>query len=190
MILVTGGAGFIGSHVVDALLAAGEEPVVLDHLSAGDGTNLPRDVEVVEADIADPGVIDRISTLRPRAVVHAAAQVSVAASMEDPALDLAVNVGGRRTYSPGRGPLARSASCSSPRAVVSTVRQTGRTRAHCPNPRATTAHTSTWPSATWSWTASPTPSPGWPTSTVPGSGRTSKVGSWRSSRSGYAKVCR
>ena len=94
MILVTGGAGFIGSHVVDALLGAGEEPVVLDDFSTGDRTNLPADVEVVEADIADPGVVDRISTLSPRAVVHAAAQVSVAASMQDPALDLAVNVGG------------------------------------------------------------------------------------------------
>ena len=94
MILVTGGAGFIGSHVVDALLATGEEPVVLDDLSTGDRVNLPREVEVVEADIADPGVVDRISALRPRAVVHAAAQVSVAASMEDSALDLAVNVGG------------------------------------------------------------------------------------------------
>jgi UDP-glucose 4-epimerase len=94
MILVTGGAGFIGSHVVDALLAAGEEPVVLDDFSTGDGANLPGDVEVVEADIGDSGVIDRISALSPRAVVHAAAQVSVAASMEDSALDLAVNVGG------------------------------------------------------------------------------------------------
>lgn len=94
MILVTGGAGFIGSHVVDALLAAGERPVVLDDLSTGEAANLPRDVEVVEADIADPGVVERISGLGPRTVVHAAAQVSVAASMEDPALDLAVNVGG------------------------------------------------------------------------------------------------
>ncbi|HEX6711543.1 MAG TPA: NAD-dependent epimerase/dehydratase family protein [Rubrobacter sp.] len=94
MILVTGGAGFIGSHVVDALLAAGEEPVVLDDFSSGDRANLPGEVEVVEADVADPGVVARISTLRPRAVVHAAAQVSVAASMQDPALDLAVNVGG------------------------------------------------------------------------------------------------
>jgi UDP-glucose 4-epimerase len=79
---------------VDALLAAGEEPVVLDDFSTGDRANLPRDVEVVEADIADPGVVARISTLNLRAVVHAAAQVSVAASMQDPALDLAVNVGG------------------------------------------------------------------------------------------------
>lgn len=94
MILVTGGAGFIGSHVVDALLAVGEEPVVLDDFSTGDGANLPANVDVVEADIADPGVVARISTLRPRAVIHAAAQVSVAASMEDPARDLAVNVGG------------------------------------------------------------------------------------------------
>jgi UDP-glucose 4-epimerase len=74
---------------------------VLEDLSTGDGSNLPRDMEVIEADIADPGVVERISNLSLR-VVHAAAQVSVAASMKDPALDLAVNVGGRRTYSPGR----------------------------------------------------------------------------------------
>jgi UDP-glucose 4-epimerase len=94
LILVTGGAGFIGSHVVDALLATGEEPVVLDDLSTGDAASLPRDVEVVEADVADPGVVEKISNLRPRVVIHAAAQVSVASSMENPALDLAVNVGG------------------------------------------------------------------------------------------------
>ncbi|HET7273324.1 MAG TPA: NAD-dependent epimerase/dehydratase family protein [Rubrobacter sp.] len=94
MILVTGGVGFIGSHIVDALLAAGKEPVVLDDFSTSDRANLPAGVEVVEADVADPGVVATISSLRPRAVVHAAAQVSVAASMEDPAFDLAVNVGG------------------------------------------------------------------------------------------------
>lgn len=94
MILVTGGAGFVGSHVVDALLAAGEEPVVLDNFATGDRANLPEGVRVVEADIADPGVVRKMSELDLEAVVHAAAQVSVAASMGDPALDLAVNVGG------------------------------------------------------------------------------------------------
>lgn len=94
MILVTGGAGFIGSHVVDALLAAGEEPVVLDNFVGGDRGNLQAGVRVVEADVADPGVVDTISGLRPRAVIHAAAQVSVAASMASPAADLGANVVG------------------------------------------------------------------------------------------------
>ena len=57
MILVTGGAGFIGSHLVDALLAAGQEPVVLDNLASGDMANLPDGVKLVEMDIADAGVV-------------------------------------------------------------------------------------------------------------------------------------
>jgi UDP-glucose 4-epimerase len=93
-VLVTGGAGFIGSHVVDALLASGEEPVVLDNLASGDRKNLPGGVELVEMDVADAGVVEVIAGLRPEAVVHAAAQVSVAVSMRNPRLDLAVNVQG------------------------------------------------------------------------------------------------
>jgi UDP-glucose 4-epimerase len=95
LILVTGGAGFIGSHFVDALVSAGEEPVVLDNFASGDRANLPEGVRVVEADVADERTVDVISSLDGvRAVVHAAAQVSVAASMGDPTLDLAVNVVG------------------------------------------------------------------------------------------------
>lgn len=94
MILVTGGGGFIGSHVVDALISAGEEPVVLDNFASGDRANLPESVRVVEADIAEDRVVGVMAELGVRAVVHAAAQVSVAASMKDPALDLAVNVAG------------------------------------------------------------------------------------------------
>jgi UDP-glucose 4-epimerase len=94
MILITGGAGFIGSHVVDTLAASGEEPVVLDNLASGDRANLPGDVTLVERDIAHPGVVDTIADLHPEVVIHAAAQVSVSASMQDPWLDLAVNVQG------------------------------------------------------------------------------------------------
>ena len=94
MILVTGGAGFIGSHVVDALIRSGEKPVVLDNLVSGDQANLPRDAELVKVDVADPKIVDIISDLQPDAVIHAAAQVSVAVSMQDPRLDLATNVAG------------------------------------------------------------------------------------------------
>ncbi len=94
MIIVTGGAGFIGSHLVDALLAAGEKPVVLDNFASGERANLREDVELIEADVADPGVVDVVSRLKPKAIIHAAAQVSVAVSMENPGLDLAVNVQG------------------------------------------------------------------------------------------------
>jgi UDP-glucose 4-epimerase len=94
LILVTGGAGFVGSHLVDALADAGEDPVVLDNFASGDRENLREDVRLIEADIADPGVVNLISDLRPEVVVHAAAQVSVAVSMQDPHLDLTVNVQG------------------------------------------------------------------------------------------------
>ncbi len=94
MILVTGGAGFIGSHVVDALLDGGEEVVVLDNLVSGDRTNLREGVQTLDADIADPEVVGTIAALDIEVVVHAAAQVSVAASMSDHERDFAVNVRG------------------------------------------------------------------------------------------------
>jgi UDP-glucose 4-epimerase len=94
VILVTGGAGFIGGHLVDTLLAAGQEPVVLDNLASGDRENLPDGVELVEMDVADAGVVGVIAELKPEIVIHAAAQVSVEVSMQDPHLDLAANVEG------------------------------------------------------------------------------------------------
>jgi UDP-glucose 4-epimerase len=94
LILVTGGAGFIGSHLVDALVDAGEEPVVLDNFASGDRDNLRQDVRLAEADIADSNIVNLIADLRPEVIIHAAAQVSVAVSMQNPHLDLAVNVQG------------------------------------------------------------------------------------------------
>jgi UDP-glucose 4-epimerase len=94
IIPVTGGAGFIGSYLVDALCATGQEPVVLDNLASGDRKNLPDGVKLVEMDITDTGVVEAIAELKPEVVIHAAAQVSVAVSMQDPHLDLAVNVQG------------------------------------------------------------------------------------------------
>lgn len=93
-VLVTGGAGFIGSHIVDALVAQGDEVVVLDDLSGGSRDNLPPGVPILEIDVADPASVKMIAGARPRAVVHAAAQVSVAHSMADPARDREVNVVG------------------------------------------------------------------------------------------------
>lgn len=91
-VLVTGGVGFIGSHVVDRLLAAGATPVVLDDFSGGNRANLPPGVEVIEADVADPATADRVAAAAPVAVVYAAAQVSVPRSLADPARDRAVNL--------------------------------------------------------------------------------------------------
>lgn len=93
-VLVTGGAGFIGSHLVDHLVQAGASAIVLDDFSSGDPANLPAGIEIIRADIANPQTIDAIAAARPAAIVHAAAQVSVPRSMADPDRDRAVNLVG------------------------------------------------------------------------------------------------
>jgi UDP-glucose 4-epimerase len=93
-VLVTGGAGFIGSHVVDRLVAAGAEVVVVDDLSSGDRGNVPSGVSFVRLDLASPDAIPILADIRPTAVVHSAAQTSVAASVHDPVGDARSNVVG------------------------------------------------------------------------------------------------
>lgn len=94
-VLVTGGAGFIGSHIVDALLAAGHSAAVLDNLSSGARENLPTDVPIHVADIADAAAVERVfATEKPDAVCHQAAQMSVSLSVRDPAFDARSNVMG------------------------------------------------------------------------------------------------
>jgi len=93
-ILVTGGAGFIGSHVVDAYVAAGHEVVVVDDLSTGKRENLNRQARFVEADILDPATAELIRQERPDVVNHHAAQIDVRRSMADPRYDVDVNLGG------------------------------------------------------------------------------------------------
>jgi UDP-glucose 4-epimerase len=97
--LVTGGAGFIGSNLVDALLVRGDEVTVLDDLSTGRRENLDAalaaGVELVEGDIRDrEATIERAREARPEVVFHLAAQIDVRKSIADPAFDAAVNVGG------------------------------------------------------------------------------------------------
>jgi UDP-glucose 4-epimerase len=88
--IVTGGAGFIGSHVVDALLARDDEVHVLDDLSKGIRENVSAPAELHVADIRDPDAV--FDAVRPEAVVHLAAQADVRVSVERPALDADVNV--------------------------------------------------------------------------------------------------
>jgi UDP-glucose 4-epimerase len=91
--IVTGGAGFIGSHLVDALLAAGDEVTVIDDLSSGKASKVPAGAELRELDIVDRAALDRVfEQVRPKAVYHLAAQASVTASVADPGRDCAVNV--------------------------------------------------------------------------------------------------
>ncbi|MEX0972932.1 MAG: NAD-dependent epimerase/dehydratase family protein [Solirubrobacterales bacterium] len=97
--LVTGGAGFIGSNLVDALLARGDAVTVVDDLSTGRRSNLDAALaagaELAELDIRDAAALaERVAAARPDVVFHLAAQIDVRRSLADPAFDAAVNVGG------------------------------------------------------------------------------------------------
>lgn len=93
-VLVTGGAGFIGSHVVEALLAAGHSAVVVDDLSTGRRAHLPPAVPLIEMDIRDSGLAEVFARERPDGVSHHAAQVDVRRSVADPLGDADINVRG------------------------------------------------------------------------------------------------
>jgi UDP-glucose 4-epimerase len=88
--IVTGGAGFIGSNLVDVLLARGDEVHVLDDLSKGSRDNVPAGARLHVADIREPDAV--FDDARPEAVFHLAAQADVRVSVEKPALDADVNV--------------------------------------------------------------------------------------------------
>jgi UDP-glucose 4-epimerase len=93
--IVTGGAGFIGSHVVDALLADGYAVSVIDDLSSGKAERVPSGARLIELDIVDAGGVRAVvEEVRPEAVYHLAAQASVTASVADPGRDCEVNVRG------------------------------------------------------------------------------------------------
>ena len=86
LVLVTGGAGFIGSNLVDALLAKGHSVRILDDMSTGKRSNLPMDnpkLELIEGDVADAALVTRVMA-GCSAVVHLAAVASVQASVDDP----------------------------------------------------------------------------------------------------------
>jgi UDP-glucose 4-epimerase len=93
--IVTGGAGFIGSHVVDALLADGKRVVAVDDLSFGDAARVADEADLEELDIVDGDAVKRtVGAAAPSAIYHLAAQSSVTVSVDDPARDCAVNVQG------------------------------------------------------------------------------------------------
>ena len=90
-VLVTGGAGFIGSHVAEALLGRGEDVVVLDDLTSGKRENLPDGVELVEGDIREPQD-ELFAGVRPTVCYHLAAQIDVRVSVAQPDHDAQINV--------------------------------------------------------------------------------------------------
>jgi UDP-glucose 4-epimerase len=89
--VVTGGAGFIGSHVADALLARGDDVCVVDNLVSGKRENVPTGARFEERDIRD-GLADLFDELEPDACFHLAAQADVVTSVERPTYDAEVNV--------------------------------------------------------------------------------------------------
>ncbi|MCX7708727.1 MAG: NAD-dependent epimerase/dehydratase family protein [Clostridia bacterium] len=93
-IFVTGGAGFIGSHIVDRLVGLGHETVVLDNLSAGKTENLNPNSTFYEADLFKDNIHNLFERERPQYVLHLAAQASVGNSQLDPVTDCCSNIVG------------------------------------------------------------------------------------------------
>jgi UDP-glucose 4-epimerase len=94
-VLVTGGAGFIGSNLVDALLARGDDVAVVDDLSTGHRENVSAGARLHHADVRDGAALRAlVASLAPEVVFHLAAQIDVRRSVADPAFDARVNVEG------------------------------------------------------------------------------------------------
>jgi UDP-glucose 4-epimerase len=91
-ILVTGGAGFIGSHIVDAYLAAGHEVVIVDNLSTGQEKNINPAAKFYKIDLQDKNLRNLITEFCPDVVNHQAAQVDIRRSVLDPCYDAGVNI--------------------------------------------------------------------------------------------------
>ena len=91
-VLITGGAGFIGSHLADAFLAEGKRVVILDDLSTGQASRLPGPARFVEGDIRNFDFAALLEAEKVDTIVHHAAQIDVRKSVEDPVFDAEVNV--------------------------------------------------------------------------------------------------
>ena len=92
--IVTGGAGFIGSHICDALIERGIEIAVVDNLSSGKRRNLPPGATFYEVDVRDASVREIFAKEKPDYLFHLAAQMDVRKSVTDPVYDASVNIGG------------------------------------------------------------------------------------------------
>ena len=94
-IIVTGGAGFIGSWVCEAYISEGHEVLVIDNLSTGSEDNIPPEAEFIECDVRDHTALEKaFRQFRPEIVNHHAAQINVRDSVENPSLDAEINISG------------------------------------------------------------------------------------------------
>lgn len=93
-VLLTGGAGFIGSHVADLLTEAGHNVVIIDDMSSGKVENVPQTASLYKVSILDQKIKEIFNNEAPEVVIHHAAQISVRCSVEDPFNDLEINIRG------------------------------------------------------------------------------------------------
>lgn len=93
-VLVTGGAGFIGSHIVERFVGKGDDVLVVDDLSTGSRDNLEEGVDLIEIDIANPSLAQVVNKFRPSIVCHLAAQSAVSTSTTEPEADAQTNIMG------------------------------------------------------------------------------------------------
>lgn len=91
-ILVTGGAGFIASHIVDTLIIQGNEVAVIDNLIHGKIENINKSAEFYKMDIRDNKITDVFNKFKPEIVIHNAAQINVSNSVKDPLEDTSINI--------------------------------------------------------------------------------------------------
>jgi len=94
-IVVTGGAGFIGSWICEAYISEGHEVLVIDNLSTGSEDNIPSEAEFIKCDVTDYPILKKaFRKFHPEVVNHHAAQVNVRSSVEDPSSDAEINING------------------------------------------------------------------------------------------------
>lgn len=94
IVVITGGAGFIGSHLADAFVSRGDQVLVVDDLSSGSRENVPQGAELHEVDVRSEAAARLVADSGARILVHQAAQAEVRRSVEDPSFDADVNVAG------------------------------------------------------------------------------------------------
>ncbi|TCS95632.1 NAD-dependent epimerase/dehydratase family protein [Hazenella coriacea] len=91
-ILVTGGAGFVGSHIVDQCQSRGDQVAIIDNISTGKKSNIHPDTELYTIDLTNPELLELMTQIKPDVVIHQAAQTRVQTSVEDPIFDATTNV--------------------------------------------------------------------------------------------------